>query len=156
VWNSGIYIGKVSTLREEFARYLPEIYDHLQGGFSEYIQSYPELPSISLDYGIAEKSARMAVVPSDFGWSDLGNWNALVELAEGDERSNICIGSDIVALESENCLVKQTAKTVVLFGVENLLVVETGDIVLVSDRDRTQDVRSLVELLEKKERQDLL
>jgi mannose-1-phosphate guanylyltransferase/mannose-6-phosphate isomerase len=156
VWNSGIYIGKVKTLREEFARYLPEVHARMLNGFEHYIESYSLLPSVSLDYGIAEKSDRMAVVESDFGWCDLGNWNALAELTDGDEYQNTCTGSDIIALESSNCLVKQEDKTIVLFGVENLLVVETDDIILVADRERTQDIRNLTELLEQKNRCDLL
>ncbi len=156
VWNSGIYVGKVRTLKNEFARYLPEIYSQLSTGYDNYIQSYSSLPNISLDYGIAEKSDRMAVVESNFGWCDLGNWNALAELADGDESNNTCTGNDIIALQSKECLVKQTSKTIVLFGVENLLVVETDDVILVADRDRTQDVRNLVELLQDKERFDLL
>jgi mannose-1-phosphate guanylyltransferase len=156
VWNSGIYVAKVKTLREEFANYLPEIHSEMLDGYEHYVGSYSNLPNISLDYGIAEKSNRMAVVASDFGWCDLGNWNALVELADDDEGHNTSIGSDIVAMESQHCLVKQTEKTVVLFGVENLLVVETDDIILVANRERTQDVRHLVELLQENERHDLL
>jgi len=156
VWNSGIYVGKVKTLREEFARYLPGIHTELVDGYDHYVGSYSNLPNISLDYGIAEKSDRMAVVESDFGWCDLGNWNALVELADCDAGHNISIGRDIVAMESQDCLVKQSGKTIVLFGVENLLVVETDDIVLVANRERTQDVRHLVELLQENERHDLL
>ncbi len=156
VWNSGIYIGKVKTLREEFARHLPEVHAQMLNGYNQYIQSYALLPSISLDYGIAEKSDRMAVVESDFGWCDLGNWNALAELADGDECDNTCNGQDIVTLESTHCLVKQESKTVVLFGVDNLLVVETDDVILVADRERTQDIRNLVELLQQSNRSDLL
>lgn len=156
VWNSGIYIGKVKTLRDEFARHLPGIHFQMLNGYEQYVQSYPCLPNISLDYGIAEKSDRMAVVESNFGWCDLGNWNALVELADEDESHNICIGHDTVVIESRDCLLKQAGKTVVLFGVDNLLVVETDDIVLVANRERTQDVRHLVELLQENERHDLL
>jgi mannose-1-phosphate guanylyltransferase/mannose-6-phosphate isomerase len=156
VWNSGIYIGRVKTLRDEFARHLPEIHTHMVNGYEKYVQSYPYLPNISLDYGIAEKSDLMAVVESNFGWCDLGNWNALVELADGDDNNNISIGHDTLIMESKNCLLKQAGKTVVLFGVENLLVVETDDIVLVANRERTQDVRRLVELLQENERYDLL
>ncbi|HRX22319.1 MAG TPA: mannose-1-phosphate guanylyltransferase [Syntrophomonadaceae bacterium] len=156
VWNSGIYVGKIQTLREEFARFLPEIFSELSGGYEHYLQSYSTLPDISLDYGIAEKSDRMAVVPGDFGWCDLGNWNALAEISDTDEARNVCMGNDVLALESRDCLVKQDGKPVVLFGVENLLVVETDNVVLVADRERTQDVRHLVELLQQKNRQDLL
>jgi Mannose-1-phosphate guanylyltransferase len=156
VWNSGIYISKVKTLRDEFARFLPDIHAELADGYESYVRSYANLPNISLDYGIAEKSDRMAVVESDFGWCDLGNWNALVELADSDEGDNVNLGTDILTMESRHCLVKQREKTVVLFGVENLLVVETDDIVLVANRERTQDVRHLVELLQEHERYDLL
>jgi mannose-1-phosphate guanylyltransferase len=156
LWNSGIYVSQIRTLREEFARYLPDIDRQIAKGYERYIHSYSDLPNISLDYGIAEKSDRMAVVDSDFGWCDLGNWNALQELVEGDAEENICTGNDILALESKNCLVKQTDKTVVLFGVENLLVVETDEIILIANRERTEDIRDLVELLRKEDRQDLL
>lgn len=156
LWNSGIYVGQIGTLREEFALHLPEIDSQIATGYEQYIQSYSDLPNISLDYGIAEKSDRMAVVDSDFGWCDLGNWNALQELVEGDAEGNVCTGNDILALESRSCLVKQTDKTVVLFGVENLLVVETDEIILIANRERTEDIRDLLELLRKEDRQDLL
>ncbi|MEA1961380.1 MAG: mannose-1-phosphate guanylyltransferase [Bacillota bacterium] len=156
MWNSGIYIGKAQTLMDEFSSYLPEIYSHLSQGYDHYIQSYNVLPSISLDYGIAEKSKRMAVVPGAFGWCDLGSWNALSELFDNDEDNNTCTGNDIVALESKNCVVKQKDKSIVLFGVENLLVVETDNIVLISDRERTQDIRTVVDLLQTRNREDLL
>ncbi|MDD4802953.1 MAG: sugar phosphate nucleotidyltransferase [Syntrophomonas sp.] len=156
VWNSGIYVGKVKTLREEFARYLPEVHTKMLNGYEHYIGSYSDLPNISLDYGIAEKSSRMAVVESNFGWCDLGNWNSLADITDKDEYHNILAGTDVLALESSNCLVKQSAKTTVLFGVQNLLVVETDDVILVANREKSQDIRSLVELLKQKGRYDLL
>ncbi|HEX3011507.1 MAG TPA: sugar phosphate nucleotidyltransferase [Syntrophomonadaceae bacterium] len=156
MWNAGIYIGKASTFTEEFARYLPEIYNLLVQGYKSYRDSYTLLPSISLDYGIAEKSDRMAVVTGDFGWCDLGSWNALTKLHQQDEKHNTCSGHDVVVLDSNNCLVKQADKTIVLFGVENLLVVETGDVILISERQRSQDVRSLVDALSQGQRYDLL
>jgi len=156
MWNAGIYVGKSSVFMEEFQRHLPEIYEKMILGFDEYVKSYENLPNISLDYGIAEKSDRMAVVPASFGWSDLGSWNALADLYDKDQYMNACYGNDVVVLDSRNCLVKQQEKTVVLFGVENLLVVETDDVIFVSHRDRSQDVRQLVETLEAQKRIDLL
>ncbi|MBC7076054.1 MAG: NTP transferase domain-containing protein [Syntrophomonadaceae bacterium] len=156
MWNAGIYIGKVSTLIEEFKRYLPEIYEKITKGYEEYIKSYPQLPNISLDYGIAEKSERMAVVPADFGWCDLGSWNAMAELYKPDNMANICAGNDIIAVESNNCIAKQSEKTLILFGVKDLLVIETDDVILVSDRNKAQNIRDLVENLEQQKRYDLL
>ncbi|HBQ86472.1 MAG TPA: mannose-1-phosphate guanylyltransferase [Syntrophomonas sp.] len=156
MWNAGIYIGKTSIFMEEFMKHIPQLYEPIAQGYEPYRDAYALLPSISLDYGIAEKSDRMAVVSGDFGWCDLGSWNALAELHQQDERQNICAGQDVVILDSNNCLVKQTEKTIVLFGVDNLLVVETGDVILISERQRCQDVRSLVEALNREQRFDLL
>lgn len=156
VWNAGIYVGSSRVLTEEFKTYLPEIYEKIKAGSEAYLASYAELPSLSLDYGIAEKSDRMAVVPADFGWCDLGNWNALADIHEKDDMGNVCTGSDVIVLDSCNCLVKQTDKTIVLYGVENILVVETDDIIMVSDRKLSQNIRSITERLKSRERTDLL
>ncbi len=156
MWNAGIYVGKMSVLMEEFRKYLPDLYEKMILGFNEYVNSYEDLPNISLDYGIAEKSNRMAVVPADFGWSDLGSWNALAEIHQHDEDMNVCCGNDVIVLDSKNCLVKQADKAIVLFGVEDLLVVESDDIIFVSRRNRSQDIRKIVEALESKNRHDLL
>jgi len=156
MWNSGIYVGKIKTFLEEFSLHLPEIYEHLINGYDQYIKSYSLLPQISLDYGIAEKSDRMAVVVSDFGWCDLGTWNALAELYENDDMHNVCSGDDIITIDSSNCMVKQANKSIVLFGVEDLLVVESNNIIMIADRQRAQDIRNIVTVLEDKERTDLL
>lgn len=156
MWNAGIYVGKIKIFLEEFHRYLPEIYRHITPGYEHYIHSYPQLPSISLDHGIAEKSHRMAVVPSDFGWCDLGSWNALAEVQGADQMNNICGGSDIIVMDSSNCVVKQKDKTIVLYGVEDLLVVESDHVLLVSDRNKCQDIRKITDFLSEKERHDLL
>ncbi len=156
VWNAGIYIGSIQVLLDEFKAHLPGIYEKISRGFDSYLSSYAELPSISLDYGIAEKSSRMAVVPADFGWCDLGSWNALANIHKEDELSNVCTGSDILVLDSQNCVVKQKEKTVVLYGVADTLVVETDDIILVSNRHLSQDIRKITEILKEKQRLDLL
>jgi len=156
LWNSGIYIAQVKTLRGEFARYLPDVHKQILKGYNHYIHSYSNLPNISLDYGISEKTKIMAVVESNFDWCDLGSWDVLETLFENDAAGNCFIGKDILALESKNCIVKQADKTVVLYGVDNLLVVETGEIVLVTSREKSQDIPSLLEILQQKGRQDLL
>lgn len=156
LWNSGIYVGKVGILAEEFARFLPDIFMHLQSGHEHYLRHYSALPNISIDYGIAEKSQRVTVVPGRFGWSDIGNWNALAELFPYDQQQNYLLGQDILFVDSKNCLVKQNTKTVVLFGVEDVMVVETDDVILVADRHRSQDISQLVRQIETLERHDLL
>lgn len=156
LWNAGIYVGHSSTFLEEFARHLPEIYQHIIKGAGEYVDAYGNLPDISLDYGIAEKSNRMAVVPSSFDWCDLGNWNALADFFDSDNEQNILVKGEAAFIKSNNCLVQQKEKYLVLFGVENLLVVESDDIIMIADRSRSQDIREVTEALGKKQRHDLL
>lgn len=156
MWNSGIYIGKRSLLMNQFQTYLPEVYEKIAQGYDGYIASYDLLPDISLDYGIAEKSDLMAVVPAAFGWSDLGSWNALAEIHPVDLDDNVFCGLDVLGFESKKCLVRQVEKSVVLFGVEDLLVVETEDLIMVAPRSRVQDIRTLVQSLEEMKREDLL
>jgi mannose-1-phosphate guanylyltransferase/mannose-6-phosphate isomerase len=156
MWNAGIYVAQSRTLLEEFARHLPEIHENILKGPDGYISSYTRLPEISLDYGIAEKSDRMAVVPADFGWCDLGSWNALEDLYDPDNCNNVICGDGVIPLDSRNCVIKQCDKSIVLFGVDHLLIVETDDVIFISDRSRAQEVRSVVETLHQLNRRDLL
>lgn len=156
MWNSGIYIGKTSTFLEEFQHHLPDLYAKILLGHDEYLKSYATFPNISLDYGIAEKSNRIAVVSSDFGWCDLGSWNALAELYPLDTNHNVCNGDDIIAIESNNCVIKQTDKSIVTFGLDNLVIVETDDVVFVGDANRCQDFKTIITKLENDNREDLL
>lgn len=156
MWNSGIFIGKARVFLEEYAQHLPQIHTVIETGLKPYIAAYPTLPGISLDYGIAEKCKRIAVVPADFGWCDLGCWDALAELLALDEKNNCVSGQNVMVLDSQQCVVKQEAKNIVLFGVQDLLVVESGDVVLIADRNRSQDIRQVVEELEANNRLDLL
>jgi len=156
LWNAGIYIGKLSLLADEFSRYLPEVYEKVLQGFDFYRNSYKDLPNVSLDYAIAEKSNAMAVVPADFGWSDLGSWNALAEINPADEAGNICQGEDIVLQGCKDCLVRQVEKTIVLYAMENVLVVETGDLIFIAPRDKDQEIKQIVKSLEDSKRHDLL
>lgn len=156
LWNAGIFIGRVDVLAGEYGRFLPDIYGYIEQGYEAYLGNYANLPNISIDYGIAEKSNRVAVVTGDFGWSDVGSWKALAELLEADEQNNVLLGNDILAVDVGNCLVKQMEKTVALLGVRDLVVVETKDVIMICDKAESQNVRALVDLLKEQGRNILL
>lgn len=156
LWNSGIYIGQVKTLLNEYSRHLPSVFAEILKGYDSYLQAYDNLPSISLDNAISEKSEIMAVVESNFHWHDLGSWESFKALFATDTEGNCFIGKDILTLESKECLIGQENKTIVLYGVENLLVIETNEIIFVTKRDKGQDIRNVVEMLKEKGRFDLL
>ncbi|MDO4540940.1 MAG: sugar phosphate nucleotidyltransferase [Syntrophomonadaceae bacterium] len=156
MWNAGIYMGQLGLLKQEFFRFLPDIHAAAQGGYDHCRKQYAALPDISLDHGVAERSRHMAVVPGDFGWCDLGSWNTLSEVLPADEAGNCSSGGDVLLLESENCVVRQRHRSVVLFGVQDLVVVENDDVVMVTRRQCAQDLRRVTDHLEQQERFDLL
>ena len=119
-------------------------------------QTYATLPDISIDHGVMEKAARVAVVPGDFGWSDVGSWTSAWELAARDDRQNALFG-EVVAVDTRGCYVRtSTGKLVAVLGLEDVVVVDTEDALLVMPRSRAQDVRTVVNTLKSKKRTQYL
>ena len=107
---------------------------------------FSECPSDSIDYAVMENAANCAVVSGDFGWSDIGSWKAMSDLYESDEAGNRIQGKAVV-VESRDCFIQGEDRIVAAVGVNNLVIVDTGDAVLVADRDRAQDVKEVVNQL---------
>jgi mannose-1-phosphate guanylyltransferase/mannose-6-phosphate isomerase len=147
LWNSGIFIAKAGTWRALMAEHLPEIFDSMQQGRQYYLDSYDNLPNISIDYGIAERCTRMAVVPGNFGWSDIGSWDALAAVMPQDEMGNALTGHAI-AVESSQCIGRSHDKKLVLFGVNDLVAIEAENTILICPRNKSQDIKRLVETME--------
>src|SRR5262249_51524559 len=122
-----------------------------RSGRSVVREVFPTLESISIDHGVMEKAQDLAVVPGDFGWSDIGSWQSAWELAEHDANGNALGQGDLAIDARSNLLLSlgSTKKTIAVVGVNDLAVVETDDAILVLPRDRAQDVRLVVEALKK-------
>ena len=157
-WNSGMFVWKVSTLLTMIERYLPELHLGLMkikaaiGSPDErkvIAEVFQGLESVSIDYGIMEKAESTYVVPSDFGWNDVGSWAALPEVWDANQDGNVVKGQSI-ALESSGNIVYNDSGLTALIGVENLIVVKVGDTVLVCEKDRAQEVRNIVDKLEQR------
>lgn len=146
-WNSGMFFARIDVWREEYRKHLPRVYELIMQGYEHYLSHYSFLPDISLDYAIAEKCRRVAMVRGDFGWSDVGSWKALAELLDTDQNGNVMVGDDILALGVKDCLVKQTEKTVALLEVDGLIVVETRDVIFICSKEKSQQVKKMVDLL---------
>lgn len=156
LWNSGIFAFKISTFLEELMRYQPEIYSVISKGYEDAIRNFEKMPSISIDYGIMEKSKRVAVVPiSNMLWSDIGSWDALYELREKDEDGNVLIG-DVYPLETKNSLIFSNNRLIATIGVEDLIVIETDDVVLITKRGNGQSVKDLIERLKAEKREEVI
>ncbi len=154
LWNAGIFIGHNQTFLDSFQQYLPELYDALAEGKSQinsdeedaFVRDvYPKLPLTSLDYGIMEKAEQVYVLPANFEWSDIGTWNAVFELLEKDEKNNALKGKNIFTRNTKDSLVHiDTDKLVALNKVDNLIVVDTGEALLIADRNDEQEIRQVV------------
>jgi len=157
-WNSGMFVWKASTIMNAIGRFLPD----LEQGLLQIREAlgtdreeavvrsvYMEQGAVSIDYGVMEKAKNVLVVPGSFDWSDLGSWDALWEVSEKDENGNAVRG-EFIGIDAANSLIHGTGKLIALVGVKDLLVVETNDALLICRRGRSQDVRKIVEILEKK------
>jgi mannose-1-phosphate guanylyltransferase len=153
LWNPGMFIWRVDVVLEEFARLLPEIHGALgaavegAGGAADALETaYAALPVQTIDYGIMEWAERVATIPSDFGWSDVGSWAELLNIAPKDPDGNFTRG-DCVAVESRDSLVYSSTRPVFTLGVQDLVIVDLPDALLVCHRAQAERVRELVERL---------
>ncbi len=155
-WNSGMFIWKAERIMQEFSRHMPALFDVLEkwgeAGFSlEVLQAWEELEKISIDYGIMEQADEVAVIPAKgLGWNDVGSWNALFDVLEADQEGNIIESLETLNLDSKRVLIHKndsSDRLIVTIGVEDLVVVDAGDVLLVCDRHQAQKVREVVKLL---------
>lgn len=153
LWNAGIFIFTVSSIKQAFEKYLPEIDTLFKTGNAhyntknekEYIKGvYQQCSSISIDYGIMEKADNVYVVPGDFGWSDLGTWNSLYDILDKDDYGNTIIGNMVKVYESEGNIINvPNGKLVAIKGVRDLIIVESDNILLICDKNKEQEVKQI-------------
>ncbi|WP_367161318.1 mannose-1-phosphate guanylyltransferase/mannose-6-phosphate isomerase (plasmid) [Kozakia baliensis] len=163
LWNSGMFVAQARTFLSETEAYEPQVYENVRRAVAERhtdmdferleAASFGAAPDISVDYAIAERTKLAAVVPGDFGWSDIGSWDALWELSPKDEDGNATYG-DVFLDRAKNCYVRSDGIVATVAGVEDLIVVVTQDAVMVSHRDRAQDVKHMVARLTKAGRKE--
>ena len=163
-WNSGMFIWKASTILEKFRELLPEVYaclEQIRAAMNtpreaEVIaEVYPAIPSISIDYGIMEKSRDVKVISAEFGWNDVGSWDNLGVLYDADENGNILAGNQL-NIDTKNCISYSKKRLIATVGVEDLIIVETDDAILVCDKARAQDVKKVVDRLKEEGREEYL
>ena len=154
LWNSGIFIWNLQTISEAFRYLLPEVADRFREGEllmgtdkeEDFIEEmFPKCPNISIDYGIMEKADNVYVMPSSFGWSDLGTWGSLYELSEKDENGNVSLHSEAHFHEAKgNIVVLEKGKKAIVQGVDDLIVVEEKGALLVCKKAEEQRIKQFV------------
>lgn len=158
LWNAGIFLFRGTTLLDILARLQPELargLEEIAAAPEKVAELYPRLPADSIDYAVMEKLDDISTLPLDCGWSDLGSWEALDEILPRDDQGNSGRG-DVLAVDAANNLLFSDAGTIAVLGVEGLVVVRTGDSVLVIPKERSQEVKKLVQELAARRREDLL
>lgn len=157
-WNSGMFVWKVSVFMDELQRYLPDLYSQLSlvDSQDDIAKIWPNLKPISVDYGIMEHSQRIALIPADFGWSDLGSWDSLRELLPKDKKGNV-MQADSVDCDSEGiCVFSKSNRLIATIGLKDLIIADTPDALMVCNKHKTQDVKRIVEHLKKRNRKEHL
>jgi len=157
-WNSGIFIWRVDVIMKHFEEFLPELYQRLceieelstaPDAKKQLRYIYRRTRNISIDYGIMERAPSVKVIEGKFGWGDIGSWEEAYRRTAKDKNGNASVGEHLF-LGSRNCYVNSAKKFVAVVGLENVIVVDSGNALLVCDRNNAQDVKEVVEQLERR------
>ncbi|MEW6162631.1 MAG: mannose-1-phosphate guanylyltransferase/mannose-6-phosphate isomerase [Nitrospirota bacterium] len=154
-WNSGILTFKIGLIIEEFMRHAPEIGRALDMSFDEFGARFTEMPSISIDYAILERSDRVVTLPVEIYWNDIGSWDALFEILDKDENGNVKTG-DVITIDTKETMIIGDKRLIATIGLEDSLVVETADAVLISKRGHSQKVKDFINKLKIDNRKEAL
>lgn len=155
-WNSGMFIWKVSIFRDELAKYMPELYSQLKSiqTKEDIEKAWGKIKPISVDYGIMEHSKKIALVPADFYWSDLGAWDALEELLQKDKNGNVFSEDSLDFGSSGLSAFSRGNRLIATIGLKGLIIADTPDALLVCDKQKAQEVKKIVEQLKSSNRKE--
>lgn len=148
LWNSGMFAFTIGAMSDELKAHAPEIGKMLDLSFDEIVSRFNEMPDLSIDYAVMEKSAKVATLPVDIYWNDIGSWDSLYDILEKDSDGNVAVG-DISLLDTKNCLIIGNKRLISTIGLEDCLIVETPDALLIAKKGETQKVKDVVNRLKK-------
>ena len=163
-WNSGIFVWKVAAILAEIERQMPDLYGGLlaiedaldtRDQAQAIARVWRSVRSISVDFGIMEHAADVVVVPADVGWSDVGCWTSVASLSTADAQGNVLQGEHVV-LDCEDTYIRSAGRLVAAVGLRGMVVIDTGDALLVCPKERAQDVKKIVEQLQREGRNQYL
>lgn len=156
-WNSGMFTFRASVMMKELEIHQPDLLKQMEqldlSGSMVSQNDYERLPNISIDYAVMEKTDKSAVLPSDFGWSDIGSWKSLYDFIPKDADGNV-IDGDVISNHTKNCFIMGYERLIATNKIKNMVIVETPDSVFVSDMESSRDVKSIVEKLRQRGRSE--
>lgn len=163
LWNSGVFVWKISAILQAFEKYLPNMYEDMMSMYEDIgteserkriNEIYPTLQSISVDYGIMEKAENVYVLPGDYGWNDVGSLDAL-DLVFGKDDNGNALRGDAIVIDSNNCVVSSSKKLVAVAGCEDMIIIDTEDTLLVCPKSYAQKVKNIVDKLKEDKRKEV-
>ena len=164
LWNSGMFVWKVSSIMANIKKFMPEVYDgasRIGESFSTddfeevLIREFEAFPSESIDFGIMEKAENIYTIPGSFGWDDVGSWLAMERINETDDDKNYIEG-DVIAVDSKRTTICGGKRLIAAVGTRDLIIVDTDDVLLVCSKNSTQDVKKVISKLKGQERFELV
>lgn len=167
-WNANMYVWAAKTLQTAFEKYMPSLYEvtkeleHLNPvDFHKALPDiYSKAEAISIDYAISEKADNLVLIPGDFGWNDVGDWKVVYDLGIKNLEGNVVIGEKdehhTLAVKSQNNLIHTNGKLVALVGVNDMIIVDTDEILMIVPKNDSQDVKKLVERLKEEKKEEYL
>jgi len=163
VWNAGIFVFNAESFLNELKLYNPDIFDTCKKSLEkakkdfDFIRldkdEFSKAKNISVDYAVMEKSKKVAVIESSFKWSDVGNWNALYDLGKKDKNNNV-ISGDVMVQNVNNSYIRSEKRLVTAYGLDDIIIIETSDVVFVAPKNKSEEVKSIVEKLKKNNRDE--
>jgi len=154
LWNSGMFIWSLKSINKSMKELLPEVYNIFEKGNDifntpkevDFIKvAYSACPAISIDYGIMEKANNVYVIPSEFGWSDVGTWGAVHEVRQKDKNDNSVVGKNIMIYDTKECVINNSStKLLVIQGLEKYIIVNTEDVLMICEKDQEQRIKQFV------------
>ncbi|MEJ7738860.1 MAG: mannose-1-phosphate guanylyltransferase [Chitinophagaceae bacterium] len=154
LWNAGIFVWQVKNIITAFEKYLPEMYEVFAAEKDKFNTAdeesalneiYPQCTNISIDFGIMEKADNVYIIPSSFGWSDLGTWNSAYENLAKDDLGNAIAGENVMTIDASNCMVHAPHdKLILIQGMDDYIVVDTSDVLLICKKDKEQEIKDYV------------
>lgn len=155
LWNSGMFVWKVSSILNNFKKYMSDTFKgleliknalHTSDETSVLVKEFSSFMSESIDYGIMEKAENIFILPGTFGWDDVGSWLAVERIKKSNELGNV-VNGNIITIDSKNCIIEGSKKLIATVGIENLIIVDTEDATLICDKDSAGDIKKILENL---------
>lgn len=164
LWNSGMFVWKVSTILSNFQKYMPDTWSGLKN-IQKFIgldkqeeileRNFSEFEPISIDYGIMEKAEKIYILPGEFGWDDVGSWLAVGRIRASDEYGNVADG-DIITIDCKNTIIQGNKKLIAAIGIQDLIIIDTEDATLICNKENTADIKKVLEYLKESSRNEYI